>query len=185
MLWSNVSHRYILIFMSKERVILERRFIPKGSIVIHEGDDAYSAFLIQSGMVSVYSKVGGKTVELAQLGVGEICGEMALIGEEKRNASVRALEDCNMIVITKTSFEEKIRKSDATIQAVVQMLMERIKSANSDVLSRKMSLTDLSQASNRIYENIIAASNEDDAAKIQEVLKPEMDRFLGAIDKLL
>ena len=45
--------------MSKERVILERRFVPKGSIVIHEGDDAYSAYLIQSGTVSVYSKVDG------------------------------------------------------------------------------------------------------------------------------
>ena len=40
----------------KERVVLERRFVSKGSVIIEEGDEGYSAYLIQSGEVEVYSE---------------------------------------------------------------------------------------------------------------------------------
>ncbi|MGH1455531.1 MAG: cyclic nucleotide-binding domain-containing protein [Alphaproteobacteria bacterium] len=120
--------------MSKERVVLERRFIPKGSIFIKQGDEAYSAYLIQSGAVSVYSTIDGAQHELATLGVGEICGEMALVNEEVRTASVKAMEDCNLIVITKTAFEDKLRNSDSTIRAIVEMLIRRVKNLNTTVL---------------------------------------------------
>ncbi len=121
--------------MSKDRVVLERRFIPKGSTFIKQGDEAYSAYLIQSGSVSVYYTKGGETHELARLGVGEICGEMALVNEAVRTASVKAIEDCNLIVITKTAFEEKLKNSDSTIRAIVEMLIARLKNSNSTVLN--------------------------------------------------
>lgn len=111
-------------------VILERKFVPKGSVVIKEGDDAYSAYLIQSGEVRVFTKKNGEEHELAKLGAGDICGEMALIVDDVRSASVEATEDCNLIIITRSAFEEKLRNSDATIQAVVKMLIQRVIEAN-------------------------------------------------------
>lgn len=117
--------------MAKDRVILERRYVPTGSIFIHQDDDAYSAFLIQSGRVSVFvTNNDGEETELAQLGSGEFCGEMALVSEGKRTASVRAIEDCNLIVITRTAFEEKLRKLDPTIYAILKMLINRLKMQN-------------------------------------------------------
>lgn len=112
--------------MAKDRVILERRFIPKNTVIIKQGEEAFFAYLIQSGSVSVYKEKDGETVELAQLGMGEICGEMALINEELRSASVKAIEDCNLIVITRRAFEDKLNSSDPTIQAIVKMLIDRI-----------------------------------------------------------
>jgi CRP-like cAMP-binding protein len=122
--------------MSKDnRVILERRFVPKGGVFIKQGDEAYSAYLIQSGLVSVYSKVDDEVLELAQLGAGEICGEMALVSDGCRTASVKALEDCNLIVITRTAFEEKLSRLDPTIYAIINMLISRLKKLNDAVLS--------------------------------------------------
>ncbi len=120
--------------MTNERIILERRFVPKGTAIIKEDDDAYSAYLIQSGEVSVFTNKDGKEIELARLGAGEICGEMALIADDKRTASVRTVEDCNLIVITRSAFEEKLRNSDPTIRAVVSMLIKRIIASNSDFI---------------------------------------------------
>lgn len=120
--------------MANERIILERRFVPKGTSIIKEEDDAYSAYLIQSGEVSVFTNKSGKEIELARLGAGEICGEMALIADDKRSASVRTVEDCNLIVITRSAFEEKLRNSDPTIRAVVNMLIKRIIASNSDFI---------------------------------------------------
>ncbi len=119
--------------MAKDRVILERRFVPKGTMIIKEKDEAYSAYLIQSGEVKIYVfNPEGQEVELARLGAGEICGEMALIGEDARSANVRAVKDCNLIVITRVAFEEKLRRSDPTIQAMMRMLIRRIMSANQE-----------------------------------------------------
>lgn len=112
------------------RVILERKYVAKGSMIIKEGDDAYSAYLIQSGSVRVFTKRNTQDHELAQLGVGDICGEMALIGDNYRSANVQALEDCNLIVITRTAFEDKLRNSDPTIQAIVKMLISRMIASN-------------------------------------------------------
>lgn len=123
--------------MPRERVILERRFVPKGSVIIKEGDEGYSAYLIQSGEVEVYSKnEDGKEVNFARLGTGEICGEMALISDGIRTASVRTVQDCNLVIITRAAFEEKLKRSDTTIQAVVHMLIRRIISSNKERLDQ-------------------------------------------------
>ncbi len=111
-------------------VILERRYVSKGSIIIKEGDDAYSAYLIQSGSVRVYTKRDGKEHELARLGVGDICGEMALVSDTLRSANIQAIEDCNLIIITRSSFEEKLANSDPTIQAVMKMMINRMIESN-------------------------------------------------------
>ena len=121
--------------MVRDRVILERRFVPKDTMIIREGEEAYSAYLIQSGRVSVFTEEeDGSEIELAKIGVGEICGEMALIDEDPRSASVRTIEDCNLIVITRSAFEEKLKNSDPTIQAVVRMLIKRIIASNTEVI---------------------------------------------------
>ncbi len=121
--------------MPRDRVILERRFVPEGTVIIKEGDEGYSAYLIQSGEVEVYSKnEEGNNISLARLGSGEICGEMALISNGIRTASVRTVQDCNLVVITRAAFEEKLKRSDTTIQAVVHMLIRRIVSSNKERL---------------------------------------------------
>lgn len=121
--------------MPRDRVILERRFVPKGRVIIKEGDEGYSAYLIQSGEVEIYSKnEEDQEVSLAKLGTGEICGEMALISDGIRTASVRTVQDCNLVIITRAAFEEKLKRSDTTIQAVVQMLIRRIVSSNKERL---------------------------------------------------
>ncbi|MCK5375190.1 MAG: cyclic nucleotide-binding domain-containing protein [Alphaproteobacteria bacterium] len=119
--------------MARDRIILERRFVPEGSLIIKEGDEGYSAYLIQSGEVDVYSKnEEGNKIALAKLGVGEICGEMALLGDGVRSASVCAVSDCNLVVITRAAFEEKLKRSDTTVRAVMKMLIQRIISSNEE-----------------------------------------------------
>ena len=117
--------------MVKDRIILERRFVPKGTVIIKQADEGYSAYLIQSGEVKIYVfGDDGKEIELARLGAGQICGEMALIDDNVRSANVKVSCDANLIVITRSAFEEKLAQVDTTIQAVMHMLIKRIKSSN-------------------------------------------------------
>lgn len=94
----------------KHPVIYDRVAFEKGKVIIKEGDTHAQAYLIQSGRVGVYTERDGKKIELAVLGKGEIVGEMALISDQVRSASVETLEDCNLILISRPEFEERLKK---------------------------------------------------------------------------
>ncbi|MCB1591694.1 MAG: cyclic nucleotide-binding domain-containing protein [Alphaproteobacteria bacterium] len=168
--------------MRKNTVILERRFVSAGSILISEGDEAHNAYLIQSGSVSVFTKTGeGKEVELARLGVGEICGEMALFNEKRRSASVRVTEDANLIIISKAALKEKLENSDPTIKAVVNMLIKRLGAGNMLVTgnNRTPTVEDMIELAGIIYENIAVTLDEDESENFKAEVLPLFDRFVA------
>ncbi len=161
--------------------ILERRYVPKGKIVVRAGDPGNSAFLIQSGIVRVYVEHQGKQVELARLGAGQIFGEMALVFDEKRTATVEAAEDANLIVITRAILEEKLHKSDPTVRAIVPMLMKRIVQNNNSLLSHHADLRMLADVAMNIYNSILGALPETDQPSFKDDVLPKLDDFLIAV----
>ena len=93
-----------------DTTILERRFVPQGQLVIEEGELGQQAYLIQSGEVKVYVTKDEEEIELARLDAGQIFGEMVFVFDGPRTASVKALSDTNLIVISQQQFEEKLRE---------------------------------------------------------------------------
>ena len=154
--------------MTKESVILERRFVPEGTLILKEGDPGNCAYLIQSGNVSVFTESKGKKIELAVLGLGQIFGEMALIFDDPRTASVKAIEDCNLIVLTRKTFKQKLDRSDPTIKAIVEMLTQRIVTANNAVMNKKTNVDDLMETSHIIYQNILSGLGEAEKTNFQD-----------------
>ena len=161
--------------------ILERRFASKGDIIIKEGDPGNSAFLIQSGLVKVYVEYDGRHIELAQLGPGQIFGEMALVFDEKRTATVEALEDTNMIVITRLILEDKLRKSDPTVRAIVPMLMKRIVQSNNALLSRHADIRMLMDVVHNVYDSILKSLPKTEQEPFRSAVLPKLDEFLAVI----
>lgn len=167
--------------MNSSPEILERRFVKKGKTVIREGEPGNSAFLIQSGLVRVYMTHGDRQIELANLGPGQIFGEMALVFDEKRTATVETLEDCNMIVITRSVLDDKLRKSDPTVRAIVPMLMKRIIMSNNAVLSRHADVKTLLDVVRNIYDIISGSLPKTQQATFQNAVLPKLDQFLSAV----
>ena len=67
--------------------------VPKSTVVIHENDPADSLFIIQSGKVKVYcSDKNGKEFIMNTQGEGDYFGELALLDDSTRSASVRTME---------------------------------------------------------------------------------------------
>tara|TARA_B100002003_G_C14088995_1_gene523805 strand:+ start:102 stop:638 length:537 start_codon:yes stop_codon:yes gene_type:complete len=166
---------------AKENIILERRFVPKGTLVIKQGEQGNCAYLLQSGRVKVTTENDGKVVELAKLDSGQIFGEMALIFDENRSASVTALEDCNLIVITRQTLKQKLDRSDPTVRAIVTMLTQRIISANNEMINKKSDLNDLIETTRVIYQNACSALPRSQQRTFQNAVLPKLDDFLGAI----
>src|SRR5712692_9862847 len=70
---------------------VEQRY-EAGQEIVRQGDVGVGAFFIKSGKVDVIQEKGGKSTKLASLGPGEVFGEMALLDEFPRSATVRAAE---------------------------------------------------------------------------------------------
>lgn len=165
--------------MPKSTPILERRFFPEGHVIIAEGDAAQSAYIIQSGSVVVTKDKNGKSVELARLGVGDIFGETALLFDEPRIASVKALEDCNLIIITRQVMEEKLKDSDPTIRAIVKMMKERLKAANTDrVQKTPTEVQDVHKLFNDAFKIVMKHLSPADRKNYQHEASPILREFL-------
>lgn len=165
---------------NKESAVLERRFVPMGSVIMREGERGNTGFLIQSGQVRVFVEKDGKQIELGRLGIGQIFGEMALVFDEPRTATVEALEDCNLIVISRQTLQQKLDKSDPTVRAIVPMLMKRIVSANNAMLNKESNVADMIDTVKTIYDNLQSSLGAAHKKTLQNTVLPKLEDFLNA-----
>ncbi len=163
----------------KDTVVLERRFVPKGTIIMREGDDGFHAYLLQSGSVEVFSQQDGKRRVFGPVGPGEIFGEMALFNLGKRTASVEATDDCNLILITRQALEEKLSKSDGTVRAIVNMMIRRLTHGNDELTNRKVLIDDFEKVLRVTYENMHDALPGSVKHRFQMDIEPLMNELVN------
>jgi len=99
------------------------RVVAPGTVIFRQGDPGDSFCIIQSGKVRVFRKdAGGLETDLSVLGPGESFGEMALLTGEARSANVEAVEETNLMVLSKEQFERILEDFPAlTLTFVKQM----------------------------------------------------------------
>jgi len=93
---------------------LMQRFTPvkvrRGDLVIREGDQGDSYYVIESGRFQVERLIGGVKVVLAELKASDAFGEEALVSEAKRNATVAASTDGSLLRLAKADFDQLLRE---------------------------------------------------------------------------
>jgi NADH:ubiquinone reductase (H+-translocating) len=92
-----------------ESGIRNQHFEP-GDIVFQEGDLGDSVYVIEEGECQALRERKGQRELLATLGHGEYFGEMAVLSDRTRNATIRACTAMNVLVIPKADFD-KLRHS--------------------------------------------------------------------------
>ena len=83
-----------------------------GATLFEHGDDAAHAYMILAGQIEISAEQGGRHVVIANLGPNEVFGELALISEQPRTATARALEDTEVMVITRDHLQKVIDSAD-------------------------------------------------------------------------
>lgn len=70
---------------------------PRGSLIMRQGEIGRDIYIVFSGRVGVFKENGGAApLLLAMLGVGAVIGEIALLKELPRTATVTTIEDCRL-----------------------------------------------------------------------------------------
>ncbi len=110
-----------------------------GEIIFTENSVCDGMFIIDSGHVRVYKTVGDgqnkREIDLCALGPKAMFGEMAMIDENKRSASVQALEPTVCTVITKKVFEDQLKMIPSWMVNMIKILVLRLRETNEKLRS--------------------------------------------------
>ena len=105
-----------------------------GEVIFRENDESQTAYIIEKGLVEVSRNVEGQEVHLARLGEKEIFGEMSLIEERPRCATIRAIEETVVQEIPRSEFSKSLQSDPETVLSLMKVLFERLREANSTIM---------------------------------------------------
>jgi CRP/FNR family transcriptional regulator, cyclic AMP receptor protein len=154
------------------------RSYPKGAIVISEGDEAGTLFILSQGSVKVYlSDEAGREVILSTLGPGEYFGELALLDDTPRSASVATCEPCKLMLVQKSALRELIVSEPETSLQMLRGLATRIRRLTDNV--RTLALLDVF---GRLVHTLEELSVEKDGIRVieQRLTQQDLASRIGA-----
>ena len=144
------------------------RSFPKNTVVIHENDRADSLFIIESGKVKVYcSDKNGKEFIMNTQTQGDYFGELALLDDSSRSASVRTVEKSSFCIIYKDDFNRVLDEHPNIVRKLIHNLAARVRKLTADVKS--LALQDVyGRVANVLMD--LAEERDDDTLFIPEKL---------------
>ena len=101
--------------------LLELKRVPADFLIINEGDPADAIYFISIGQVDVELSSGPIT-----LGAGDFFGEIALLKECKRTASVRSISPCELMVLSVHDFQALLRANPETNASLNEVMESRL-----------------------------------------------------------
>lgn len=168
------------------RRVLHREVFFKGKIIIQQGDTGVRAYYIERGRVEilVHDASGKHQLRVAEMGPGDIFGEMALITGEPRSATARALEDCTLTVISRDEIDGKIRRiDDPAIRALINVMADRLRHATLGQLSQYMTLAELQSRVSTMIEEAGEGLTPESRAAFQQEITPLLNDLQTIMDK--
>jgi len=158
--------------------MVTRRSASRNTTIMSSGDATDSLYIVLSGRLKVMmSDSEGKEVILAILGPGEFFGEMGLIDDEPRSASVVTIEPCELLSIAKRDFKRVLTENSDMAMAVMRGLVRRLREAD-----RKIGSLALLDVYGRVARLLLDMAENVNGEKIVTKRLPKQDiaKMIGA-----
>ena len=158
--------------------VVTRKSITRSTTVMASGDPTDSLYIVLSGRLKVLmSDADGKEVILSILGPGEFFGEMGLIDDSPRSASVTAIEACELLSIAKRDFKKCLAENFEMTMAVMRGLVRRLREAD-----RKIGSLALLDVYGRVARLLLDMAETVEGEKIVTKRLPKQDiaKMIGA-----
>jgi len=119
--------------MPKSYRKIQKNYEP-GEVIFSENSICDGMYIINSGSVMVYKTIKSedreKDIELTRIGERGMFGEMAVIDEQKRSASVKAVEATEVTIISKQMFDDQLSQLPPWVVTMIKLLVARIRQTN-------------------------------------------------------
>ena len=158
--------------------VVGRKSFPRGTTIISAGDTNDFLYIIISGRLKVMmSDDEGREVILSILGANEFFGEMGLLDDSPRSASVVALEPCELLSLSKRDFKKCLLDNFELSMTVMRGLVKRLREADGKIGS--LALMDVY---GRVARLLLEMSEIVDGRKVvtKKLAKQDIAKMIGA-----
>jgi CRP/FNR family cyclic AMP-dependent transcriptional regulator len=158
--------------------VVTRKTFPRSTTIINAGDPTDALYIVISGRLKVMmSDDEGREVILAILGQGEFFGEMGLVDDAPRSATVIAIEPCELLVMSKADFKKCLAENFDISMGVMRGLVKRLRDAD-----KKIGSLALMDVYGRVARLLLEMSETIDGQKVVTKKLPKQDiaKMIGA-----
>ena len=103
------------------------RHLPAGDVLFRQGDPSDAAYFVVSGRLIVTRSDSEGDTRVAELGRGSVVGELGLLEDAPRSATVHAVRDTTLATLSATAFEELVMRSPALMLHVARSVIARLR----------------------------------------------------------
>ncbi|HWE08072.1 MAG TPA: Crp/Fnr family transcriptional regulator [Solirubrobacteraceae bacterium] len=176
-------------------VTVPRQFAA-GEMIFREGDGSDTCYVVRSGRVrAIREHSQGHTITLATFGRGEIFGELAMFDDERRSATVEALEDTEAVAILGGDMRRLLRAHPDIAVKLLAALGRRLRETNerltrqsfqtvqSRVASALLELVAAARAEGAGDEEVLITATQTDLAQLAGSSRESASRFLAVLER--
>jgi CRP/FNR family transcriptional regulator, cyclic AMP receptor protein len=157
---------------------VQHRSFPRNVFVMQAGEETDSLYVILAGKVKVLIPDDqGREVILSVLGPHDFFGEMGILDDQPRSASVATLEPCEMLRLSKAGFLNCVKENTEVAMLVIRHLVKRLREAD-----RKIESLALIDVSGRVVRLLVDMAEQVDGKLVVARMPPKQDiaRTIGA-----
>ena len=157
---------------------VQHRSFPRNVYVMQTGEETDSLYVILSGKVKVLiTDDQGREVILSMMGPHDFFGEMGILDDQPRSASVATLEPCEMLRLSKAGFMTCLKENSDVAMLVIRNLVRRLREAD-----RKIESLALIDVSGRVVRLLVDMAQQVDGRLVVPRVPPkqEIARMIGA-----
>jgi CRP/FNR family transcriptional regulator len=167
-----------------------------GEVVFREGDDSDTCYVVKSGHArAIREHPDGRQITLATFGPGDIFGELAMFDDERRSATVEAIDDLEALGIPGVDMRALLhRDADIAVKLVIA-LGRRLRAANERLASQSFQtvqsrvaavlgqLVDQARAEGAADRDVLVTATQADLAQLAGSSRESASRFLAVLER--
>lgn len=111
----------------------KQKQLKENEVLLREGEKSDSMYWVQKGQLIVSKRRQNEEVILGHIFEGELVGEISFLDQEARSATVKALNDCDLIEIPRETIEGIFKSQPKWLEILVMTLAERLRKANARI----------------------------------------------------
>ena len=176
-------------------VAMPRRFAA-GEAVFREGDASSSCYLVRGGHArAIREHLDGRQITLATIGPGEIFGELAMFNDERRSATVEAIDDLEVLAILGHDMRRLMRDHAEIAMNIAISLARRLRNANERLARQSFQtvqsrvaavlgqLVEQAQSEGAGAGDVEITTTQADLAKLAGSSRESASRFLAVLER--
>jgi CRP/FNR family transcriptional regulator len=172
-----------------------RRF-GAGEVIFHEGDESNTCYVVRSGHArAVREHADGRQIALATFGPGDMFGELAMFDDERRSATVEAIDALDVLAILGPDMRRLMLRRPQLAVALAASLARRLRTTNERLASQSFQtvqsrvasviarLVDQARAEGAEDGDVQITATQADVAMLAGSSRESASRFLATLER--